>query len=223
MVLAGCDGAMGSADYQRDFAMSGCKMVASGRNEYFVLEPGFQTVLEDEETKLQITVLDETKVVDGVTVRVVEEREWTKGQISEIARNFFAMCDRTTDIFYFGEEVEFYEKGKVTTTTGTWTAGINGAKAGLIMPAKPRVGMKYYQEIAPGIAMDRAEIVSVDEVCKTPEGTFPKCLKIRERASLDFWSSLKFWDVEYKYYAPGIGLIRDQDLLLVKHGFVKKL
>jgi len=223
LAAAGCDGGIAGSSYQQEFGVSECTLVPTGRNDYFVLEPGFQTVLEEDDTRLQITVLDETKVVNGTTVRVVEEREWTKGQLSEVARNFFAICERTKDAFYFGEEVEFYENGKVTTTTGSWAAGVNGAKAGLIMPGQPRVGMKYYQEIAPGVAMDRAEIVSVDETCKTPAGTFAKCLKTREVASLDFWSSLKFWDVEYKYYAPGVGLVRDQDLLLVKHGFIKKL
>jgi hypothetical protein len=61
--------------------------------------------------------------------------------------------------------------------------------------------------------MDRAEVVSLDETCKTPAGTFRKCLKVKEGSELDPGVT------EFKYYAPGIGLIRDEDLVLVKHGF----
>ncbi len=83
------------------------------------------------------------------------------------------------------------------------------------MPGTSKVGMKYYQEIAPGIAMDRAEIVSLSETCKTPAGTFTNCMKVKEGSAIDLTAS------EYKYYAPGIGLVRDEDLLLMKHGSVK--
>jgi hypothetical protein len=85
-----------------------------------------------------------------------------------------------------------------------------------MMPGAPKLNMKYYQEIAPGIAMDRAEIVSLDETCKTPAGTFSKCMKVKEGSAIDLLAS------EHKYHAPGIGLIRDEDLVLVKHGFIKK-
>jgi hypothetical protein len=84
------------------------------------------------------------------------------------------------------------------------------------MPGAPKVGMRYYQEIAPGIAMDRAEIMSVNDTCKTPAGTFARCMKVKETSALEFFAS------EHKYHAPGIGLVRDEDLVLVKHGFVKK-
>jgi hypothetical protein len=207
--------AMGS--YEDEFGLSQRKLSPTGRNEYFVLEPGFQLVLEGGSERLQITVLDETRRVDGVETRIVEEREWKNGRLHEVSRNFFAICEKTKDVFYFGEEVDFYdEKGNVTKHDGSWLAGRNGHKPGLIMPGKPEVKRKYYQEIAPGVAMDRAEIVSVDETCETPAGSFKKCLKVKETSAIEFWAS------EYKYHAPGIGLVRDEDLRLVKHGFVKK-
>ena len=74
--------------------------------------------------------------------------------------------------------------------------------------------MKYYQEIAPGVAMDRAEVVSLTETCETPAGKFPNCLKVKEGSALEFWAR------EYKYHAPGIGLVRDEDLELVSYGYV---
>ena len=197
-----------------DFSISDCNMLATGRNQYFILEPGHQLVLEGGDVKLQIRVLDETKIVDGVTTRVVEEKEWEDGKLYEISRNYFAICEQTKDVFYFGEDVDFYENGKVIKHDGTWLAGVDGNRAGLIMAGAPTLEMKYYQEIAPGVAMDRAEIISLDEMCKTPAGTFSKCMKIEEGTALNIVER------EYKFYAPGIGLVQDEDIVLTKHGFV---
>lgn len=203
--------------WQDQFALSTCTLQTSGRNRYFVLEPGYQLLLEGGDTRMQITVLDETKVVDSVTTRVVEEREWKNGALYEVTKNYFAICEQTKDIYYFGEDVDFYKDGKVVKHDGSWLAGSNGHRAGLIMPGAPKVGMKYYQEIAPGVAMDRAEIVSLSESCKTPAGTFADCMKVKETSAIDLLAS------EFKYHAPDIGLVRDEDLVLVKHGFAKEI
>jgi hypothetical protein len=205
-------GAGPASSWQKEFDLSKCNMVTTGRNDYFILEPGFQLVLEGGGTRVQITVLNETRTVDGVLTRVVEEREWKKGKLYEVARNYFAICEQTKDVYYFGEDVDFYKNDKVVKHDGSWLAGRNGAKAGLIMPGSPKLNMKYYQEIAPGIAMDRAEIVSLTDSCKTPAGTFSKCMKVKEG------SELEPNVFEYKYHAPGIGLVRDEDLRLVKYG-----
>jgi hypothetical protein len=202
-----------SSSWQDKFDLSSCNLLTTGKNEYFILEPGFQLVLEGGDTKLQITVLDETKVIDGVSTRVVEEREWKSGQLYEVSKNYFAMCEQTKDVFYFGEDVDFYEGGKVVKHDGSWHAGVKGNRAGLIMPGTPQLRMKYYQEVAPGVAMDRAEIVSLSETCKTPAGAFSRCMKVKEGSALEPVT-------EYKYYAPGIGLVRDEDLRLIKHGFI---
>jgi hypothetical protein len=212
---AGTAGAAAAGPWQKEFDLSKCNMVTTGRNDYFVLEPGFQLVLEGGGTRVEITVLEETKTVDGVLTRVVEEREWKKGSLHEVAKNYFAICEQTKDVYYFGEAVEFYENDKVVKTDGSWLAGRSGAKPGLIMPGAPKVNMKYYQEIAPGVAMDRGEIVSLTETCKTPAGTFAKCMKVKEGSELDPGVT------EYKYHAPGIGLVRDEDLRLVKYGSIK--
>lgn len=203
-------------EFQEEFAgIAGCKLATTGRNPYFVLEPGFRLELEGGGDRLWITVLDETKEIAGVTTRVVEEREWKKGALYEVARNYFAICPDTLDVFYFGEDVDFYKDGKVVKNDGTWHAGVKGNRPGLMMPGVPKPRMKYYQELAPGVAMDRAEIVSLSETCKVPAGTFSNCLKVKETSALDRFAS------EHKYYAPGIGLVRDEDLRLIKYGFVK--
>lgn len=200
--------------WRQEFDMSSCTLATAGRNPYFVLEPGFRLVLEGGNTKVQITVLDETRVVNGVVTRVVEEREWKRGELYEVAKNYFALCQQTGDVFYFGEEVDFYENGRVVKHDGSWLAGTGGNRAGLIMPGTPKAGMRYYQEVAPGVAMDRAEIVSMDETCQTPAGRFPNCMKVKEDNPLEFGST------EYKYYAPNIGIVQDENLQLTEHGFI---
>jgi hypothetical protein len=207
--------AFADPSWQKQFGISECRLEPMGRNRYFILEPGFQLVLEGGGERLAITVLDRTKTVSGITTRVVEEREWQDEELVEVSRNFFAVCPTTKDAFYFGEEVDDIQDGEVVGHGGAWLAGESGARAGMIMPGNPRIGMRYYQEIAPGVALDRAEILSVDEILQTPAGTFSNALKTQEG------SALHTDEKEFKTYAPGIGLIQEQSLLLTEHGFVE--
>ena len=158
-----------------------------------------------------MTVLNETKVVDGVETRVVEEKETEGGNLVEVSRNYFAICKPTNNAIYFGEEVDMYEDGKKVNHEGAWLAGENGSKAGMIMPGKAEVGLKYYQEIAPGVAEDRAEIISINVTLDTPAGTFKQVLKTEET------NPLKPGEKENKFYAPGIGLIQDEAIKLVNY------
>jgi hypothetical protein len=155
--------------------------------------------------------LNETKIINGVETRVVEEKETEGGNLVEVSRNYFAICGPTNNAIYFGEDVDMYEDGKLIDHEGAWLSGENGSKAGVIMPGKVEVGLKYYQEIAPGIAEDRAEIVSVNDTLETPAGKFNQVLKTEET------NPLKPGEKEFKFYAPGIGLIQDEAIKLVKH------
>jgi hypothetical protein len=197
------------------FDLQNCDFVSSGENSYFVLEPEYQVILggqeEGEELQLVMTVLNETKVVDGVETRVVEEKETEGGNLVEVSRNYFAICKPTNNAIYFGEEVDMYKDGKIVSHEGAWLAGENGSQAGMIMPGKAEVGLKYYQEIAPGVAEDRAEIISVNDTLNTPAGTFKQVLKTEET------NPLKPGEKEFKFYAPGIGLIQDEAIKLVKY------
>ena len=201
--------------WRDQFEISKCNFLATGRNPYFILEPGYQIVLEGDGGKLTITVLDQIRVVGGITTRVVEEREWKSGKLHEVSLNYFALCEASNDVYYFGEQVDIFEDKKPVSHDGSWLAGAAGNRAGLMMPGSPKVGMKYYQEIAPGVAMDRAEIVSVNEKCKTSAGTFSGCVKIRETSALEPLAS------DVKYYAPGVGFVGDGSLKIVRYGFVK--
>jgi hypothetical protein len=187
------------------------ELSSSGRNPYFTLEAGHVRTLEGGGTRLVISVLADTKLVDGVETRVVEERESDKGDLVEVSRNYFAISKRTNSVYYFGEDVDMYKSGKVTSHEGTWLAGLQGAKPGIWIPGEPLLRAKYYQEIAPGIALDRGEIVSMTESVTTPAGKFTNVVKIEETTPLE--PGVK----EYKYFARGVGLIQDGDLKLTSH------
>ena len=198
------------------FNLDDCDLSSSGANNYFILKPGHQLILEGqedgEELQLNITVLNETKIVNGTEARIVEERESEGGELVEVSRNWFVICKQTNDIFYLGEDVNIYEDGKVVDHEGAWEAGLSNAKLGLIMPGKVELGLKYYQEVAPGVAEDRAEIVGLDKVLDTPAGKFEQVLETEET------NALKPDEKESKFYAPGIGLIQEETLKLVKYG-----
>jgi hypothetical protein len=202
--------------FTEEFGEENDDLVTSGTNPYFVLEPGY--VLEFEGTegkkkmKLVITVLKDTKKVGDIKTRVVEEREWEGDDLIEVSRNYFAISKRTNAVYYFGEDVDMYKGGKVVSHEGSWIAGKDDARYGMVMPGTPLLGARYMQEVAPEVAMDRAEIVSLDRKLTTPAGKFENVLKIEETTPLEPGNK------EYKYYAKGIGLIRDGAEKLVKHG-----
>jgi hypothetical protein len=198
--------------WRTTFDVEKSQLVASGASRYFILDPGYQLLLADGDERLLITVLDETRVVDGVTTRVVEERETKGGKLVEISRNFFARDPKSGDVFYFGEDVDMYTDGRVASHDGAWRSGIGGATFGLMLPGAPAVGQRYYQEVAPKVAMDRAEVVSTTATVKTPAGPFTNCVRVKETTPLEPGAS------EFKLHAPGIGLVQDGDLKLVRYG-----
>jgi uncharacterized membrane protein YkoI len=201
--------------FSDDFTADKTDLTHTGTNPYFILEPGYQLVLADDKERIVITVLAETKMVDGVECRIVEERETKGDKLVEVSRNYFAISKRTNNVYYFGEDVDIYKDGKVTSHEGAWLSGKDGARFGLMMPGLPLLGSRFYQEVAPKTAMDRAEIVSVGLTAKTPAGEFKNCIKIEETTPLEKGTK------EYKLYAPGVGLINDGDLRLVKYGKVE--
>jgi hypothetical protein len=209
----------GENEYTSSFRAEDCTFTSTGRNPFFILEPNYQLVLSGGDAgdvaQVMITVLNETRDVNGTETRVVEERETLGGELAEISRNFFAICEETNSVFYFGEEVDDYENGILIAHEGAWLAGEGANKAGVIMPGTILLGARYYQEIAPDIALDRAEIIDMGEVIQTPSGDFTDTLITQETNPLEP-------DVaELKYYAAGIGLIQEEDLKLERYGFVE--
>ena len=199
------------------FNFEACTFNATGENPFFILKPGYQLVFDGVEAgdnvHLEITVLGNTSVVDSVTTRVVQENHSVNDEIEEISYNYFAICEETNSVVYFGENVDIYLPNNVTVHTGSWLAGGNN-RPGIMMPGTVLLGGRYYQEVAPGIAEDRAEIVDDNVTLATPAGTFTGCLKTEETTPIEpaFAGN--------KTYAPGIGLVQDDVLLLTSYGYI---
>lgn len=197
------------------FGEESCAFSTTGRNRFFILEPGYQLVLESRKEKVVITVLDETKKIGSVDTRIVEEREEENGKLKEVSRNFFAICKEHGDVFYFGEEVDIYRDGKIVEHSGAWRADEKDSKPGLMMPGTVLLGSRFYQEVSPK-AKDKAEVLSDDVTMTTPAGTFKNCVRIEET------NDLEPGEKDHKIYAPGVGVIQDEDLKLTAHRTIKQ-
>lgn len=180
-------------------------------NPWFALPAGqvseLRGVEDGGDVYLRMTVAEDTVVVAGIETRVLEEHEEVDGEVEEISRNYFAQALDGT-VCYFGEEVDIYEDGEVTSHDGAWRAGDGVNQPGIQMPAEPRLGLSYSQELAPGLAEDHADHIAAGEETETPYGTFTNTIRIRE------WSTLEPDDLSMKVYAYGVGLLKDDGLSL---------
>jgi hypothetical protein len=184
-------------------------------NPLHPMEPGttwVYTMETDEGTEMAIhTVTHETEEILDIECVVFTESVLLDGILEEHSVNWFAV-DNEMNVWYFGEDSKDYEDGEVASTEGSWIAGEEGAMPGIIMLGNPEVGDEYAQENAPGTAEDRGAVDAVDEIVSVPYGTFNHCLRTRD------WNPLEPGAVEYKYFAPGLGLLaeeEDEDLELV--------
>jgi len=198
-----------SGGWRERFNVNKADLAPTGNNPYLTIQPGKVLKLAHGNDRLTVSILSETKTVDGVITGVLEEREEKNGQLIEVSRNFFGTDRNTGDVYYFGEDVDNYKDGKIINHESAWLAGKKGARFGLMIPGKPKMGDRFYQEIAPKVALDRVEVVSVDETVKTPAGTFHHCVHLRETTPLEA-------DVSHKYYAPGVGMIKDDEFELAE-------
>jgi hypothetical protein len=151
--------------------------------------------------KVVVTVLTRTKrIANGVTARVVHDVVTEDGEPVEVTDDWYAQ-DRCGNVWYLGEATTEYANGKPVSTAGSFEAGVDGAQAGVIMPAKPRPGLSYRQEYYAGHAEDRAGIVSLEEQVEVPFGFFRKGRVVMTRDL----NPLEPKVLEYKFYARGIG------------------
>jgi hypothetical protein len=213
--------------FTEKFPLKSCQFSSQEGNKYFPLVPGRQLYYNnsrcvsegecDELEELWITTKSQTRSITlgsghhrrDVVTRVVEERETADGELAEISRNFFALCAPARDLYYFGEEVDIYEDGKIVSHDGAWIAGRHGALPGIIMPDSAfLIGTRYFQEQALDIALDRAEHVGTDLEVNVPAGTFKRCIETRET------SPLEPGEESTKFYCPGVGMVIDNELEL---------
>jgi hypothetical protein len=176
-------------------------------NPYFPMRPGTrwtyrETDPEGTDQRTVVTVTRDIKrIANGVTARVVHDVVTEKGgRPVEVTDDFFAQ-DRRGNIWYLGEAVRNYEKGRLKDTEGSFEAGVHGAQAGVAMPAKPRRGMRYRQEFAKGTAEDKGRVFSLNQQVEVPFGHYRRG-RVLMTEDLD---PLEPRAVEYKYYVRGLG------------------
>jgi hypothetical protein len=169
-------------------------------NPYWPMSPGDRWVYRETdegrtELRVEVNVTNRTReIANGIEARVVHDVVTEDGQLVEVTDDWYAQ-DRAGNVWYLGEDTAEYENGKVTTRSGSFEAGVDGAQAGVIMPADPQDGMSYRQEYYKG----EAEVLSVDEQVEAPFGYFKGALLTKDLVPLEPKVS------EYKLYARGVG------------------
>jgi hypothetical protein len=174
-------------------------------NPFFPLPPGITFIYKGRKEMSKerdlFAVTDRTILIDGVTCRVVHDRVFMRGVLQENTFDYFAQ-DRDGNVWYFGEDTEELDRhGNVVSTEGTWRAGVNGARPGVIMEAHPHVNDHYFQELAAPLAQDEATVLSLHETAAVPLAKFRNCLLTKE------FTQLEPGNVEHKFYARGIGFV----------------
>jgi hypothetical protein len=178
-------------------------------NPYFPLVPGTNFIYEGKTSNglehNEFFVTQNTKQILGVTTVEVHDTVTTNGELTEDTLDWFAQ-DKDGNVWYFGENTEELIGGRPSTLAGTFTAGVNFARPGIIMKAHPRIGDFYRQEFDLANAEDYGEVAGLSDTIKVPYGKFTNCLKTPETTPLE--PSLH----EAKWYAPGVGLILTRNL-----------
>jgi hypothetical protein len=177
-------------------------------NAWFPLSPGttyvYHGVKDGQPSRDVFTVLHDTKTIDGAPCAVVEDRLYLKGRLHERTTDWYTQ-DKQGNVWYFGESTaELDNRGRVTSTEGTWQAGRNGAKPGIYMPARPTVGRSGRQEFYQGHAEDHFRVLSLHASVQVPYLASKRALLTRE------WTPLEPGVLDHKFYVRGIGNVLEQ-------------
>jgi hypothetical protein len=172
-------------------------------NPWWPMRPGSRWVYDEvedgEHYSVEVTVTDETRVVDGIEARVIHDVVSTADrERAEVTDDYYAQ-DVAGNIWYLGEKTAEFESGKPVSTAGSFEAGVDGAEAGVIMPADPTPGLEYREEYYPGEAEDAAKVLSLDEQAEVPAGHYSDALMTSN------YNPLEPRVQEYKLYAEGVG------------------
>ena len=169
---------------------------------FFPLRPGsvytYTSNTEDGMETNVVTVLDSVKVIMGINCTVVHDVVSIANQVTEDTYDFYAQ-DLDGNVWYMGEDVSNFEDGILQDKEGSFVAGTEGAKPGIIMLQSPVLQMPYRQEYMQGHAEDWGKVIEKDVTVTTTFGTFQQCIKTAD------WNAIEpDAPVEYKYYAPHV-------------------
>jgi hypothetical protein len=211
LLAAGCGGGSGGASAAADLptgsepvALDPADFTTEIDNPYWPMTPGTRWTYRelDERGEHQTVVTTITtatkKLANGITARVVRDTVTQDGEVVEDTFDWYAQ-DGKGNIWYLGEATAEFEDGRLTTREGSWEAGVDGALAGVALPAEPADDMQYRQEYYEGEAEDAGEVLSTEEQAQVPAGHYASVLLTKDT------SALEPNVLEYKLYAPNVG------------------
>lgn len=180
-------------------------------NKFFSLPAGkkmtfIATTEKGVNERVEIEILKETKMIEGVETAVYLDTVYNDGQLVEETRDYLAQ-HKNGDVWYFGEDVNNYENGTLLDHAGSFIHGKDGAKAGIWMKSEQVVGDSYKQEYYKGEAEDMRDVIAVNQTVTTGLGTYTDCVKVLD------WTPLDSKSREHKYYCPELGsLVLNENL-----------
>jgi len=179
-------------------------------NAYWPMVPGTRwTYRETERDGIELTAVvtvtfDTREIANGITARVVRDTVYRGDEIVEDTFDWYAQ-DQDGAIWYLGEDTAEFANGVVSTTAGSFEAGVDGALPGIAIPANPEAGMEYRQEYYASVAEDNGAILSIHEMVEVPAGHYDGVLLTRDTVALEP-------DVQQlKFYARGVGPVLTLD------------
>ncbi len=175
-------------------------------NPWLPLLPGtryvYSGVKDGKRARDVVVVTHATRAINGVRCVAVDDRLTLNGRLEERTTDWYSQ-DARGNVWYFGERTaELDAHGRVTSTEGSWTAGVAGAQAGIFMPAHPRVGQSGRQEYYKGHAEDHFKVIGLFNTV-SPRGA-AKALLTEETTPLEPGT------VDHKLYVRGIGTVLEQ-------------
>ena len=181
---------------------------ANVTNPWFPLRPGsvyrYRGIKDGEPSREVMTVTHKTKTIDGAACVVVSDLLYIRGKLEERTSDYYTQ-DAKGNVWYFGEQTaELDANGKVKSTSGTWTAGVDGAKPGIFMFAHPSPGRSARQEYLQGEAEDHFQVLSMTVSAAVPFKSFRGAMLTKE------WTPLEPGVIDHKYYVRGIGTVLEQ-------------
>jgi len=191
------------ADENYNPVIEPANFVASITNPFYPLAPGSVYKYEEGDETIEVSVLNETKVVAGVTCVVVHDVVKVLGILVEDTYDWYAQ-DIDGNVWYFGEDVSNYENGVFADKDGSWETDVDGAKPGIIMLASQVLELPYRQEYYFENAEDWGKVVAKNLTVTTPYDTFTNCIKTED------WNGVEPGIIEHKYFAPGIGFVKEE-------------
>jgi hypothetical protein len=213
-LVAGCGGGSGGTkkpatkDPAKPTPPAASDFVDSIDNPWMPWRPGttwrFVGKTADGTERTIVTVTHRTHLVQGVRTTVVHDVVHLNGRLLEDTFDWYAQ-DKDGNVWYFGEDTKEYDGSKVD-TSGSWAAGVDGARAGIAMEGDPQVGDHYFQEWYPGEAMDQGQVLDTDASANVPFGHLTGLLKTKDFTRLEPTAD------EHKYYKRGVGVVLEISL-----------